>query len=386
MVEQEDPSWAVAGLATRPGLPVLVVTTPSAGVLGVLGEIDLMTIAEFEPALAEAQRAAGGDLTVDLSGVTFLGTCGIAALLRASDEGARRGRSVHLVHSRFTERALRQCGLADRFPVARAAPAPAAGAELHDLREALRTRPVVAEAAGILRERYAMTDGDAAVVLLRNASRRFNVRLLTLAHTVLVAAPPRPQGPWFPARIRRSAPELGFCQSGRQGNRSVVLPAVLDVAMSITAAGHGHLHLVVPGRPGLDLAVQRGFPSAFDDAFAHVDLPGPESAAVATGEPVVIADLEDPTTGHLAEQRGILLAAGLRAATSIPLLTGHGASAGVVTVLHVRRDRVPTAQEHDDLRAVAAQAGAWLDWYQRTVVLDALEDVHRQARRGGTRR
>jgi hypothetical protein len=265
-------------------------------------------------------------------------------------------------------------------PVIEPVPAASAGwpddrQELFELREALRSRPVVAEAAGTLRERYDLPSSNTAVGLLRTASRRFNVRLLTLAETVVVAARPRGPGPWFPARVRLPAPEVDFCTSGHPVNRSVVLLAALETAMSITVAVHGHLLVVVPGRRGLDLAVQRGFSREFDDAFAHVDQPDPATGALETGEVVVIGDLA-AESGWSDDQRQVLHAAGLRAAIIVPLPTGHYGCVGVLTVLHVRRGRTPTIQESADLRAVATQAGAWLDWHRRTVVLDALEDLH----------
>jgi hypothetical protein len=36
--------------------------------------------------------------------------------------------------------------------------------------------------------------------------------------------------------------------------------------------------------------------------------------------------------------------------------------------------------EAAELDRICAEAGAWLNWHQRTIVLDALEYLHRQAR------
>jgi hypothetical protein len=43
-------------------------------------------------------------------------------------------------------------------------------------------------------------------------------------------------------------------------------------------------------------------------------------------------------------------------------------------------DRTPTLAEGSELDRTAAEAGTWLQWHQRTVVLDALEYLHQNAR------
>ncbi|WP_340374088.1 hypothetical protein U5640_02135 [Streptomyces sp. SS7] len=73
----------------------------------------------------------------------------------------------------------------------------------------------------------------------------------------------------------------------------------------------------------------------------------------------------------------------------MPLTTGSGACVGMVSA-HVDRplDGLRTAQL-TALEALGAQAGRWLAWHERTVLLDALEHLHalgRAQRGAGTRR
>lgn len=63
--------------------------------------------------------------------------------------------------------------------------------------------------------------------------------------------------------------------------------------------------------------------------------------------------------------------------TQVTLLSGVAIG---VSTHHTRPGRVPSAGEQRLLDTVSREAGAWLDWHRRTVVLDVLEDVHRSAR------
>jgi anti-sigma B factor antagonist len=63
---------------------VSVTADADGGVLiGVVGEIDLATADHLWAAVIEAMTAWTGDVVVDLSGVTFLDSQGLSALLRA---------------------------------------------------------------------------------------------------------------------------------------------------------------------------------------------------------------------------------------------------------------------------------------------------------------
>jgi hypothetical protein len=49
--------------------------------------------------------------------------------------------------------------------------------EVRDLRARLRAHPLISEAQGILRERYALPDTETAFALLQRASQQYNVNL-----------------------------------------------------------------------------------------------------------------------------------------------------------------------------------------------------------------
>ncbi|GAA4435480.1 STAS domain-containing protein [Actinokineospora soli] len=83
-------------------------TTPAAVVVAAEGEIDLATAQDFADGLAAA-AVAGLPLVVDLDGVRFLGSAGLAVLVSAATEG------VNLVvvagEGTVTRRALSLSGL-----------------------------------------------------------------------------------------------------------------------------------------------------------------------------------------------------------------------------------------------------------------------------------
>jgi anti-anti-sigma factor len=56
--------------------------------LSVAGDVDLVSAADFEQALGAAMaRADGHVVTIDLSGVTFMDSCGARTLLRTISDG-----------------------------------------------------------------------------------------------------------------------------------------------------------------------------------------------------------------------------------------------------------------------------------------------------------
>ncbi|WP_410573456.1 STAS domain-containing protein [Amycolatopsis sp. cmx-4-61] len=74
-------------------------------VLSVTGEIDMSNAAEFGAAL-DRELAAGAAVTVDLTGVTYLDSAGVAVLFdRAGDH------DVRLLAPRLLDRVLRVSGL-----------------------------------------------------------------------------------------------------------------------------------------------------------------------------------------------------------------------------------------------------------------------------------
>jgi len=259
--------------------------------------------------------------------------------------------------------------------------------QVADLRVALRTRPMIAEALGVLRERYRLPDGETAFGLLRRASQRHHIKVRTLASAVLAMAPPERSDRWFPARMRHPAPGLDLLPPGRPTDRALVLETAMRAALVHADSDHGGLHVVDPYRRGLELEVSHGLSRDHLDYFGQVTADQGCLAAqvLRVRAPMTVPDLA--SAPNLTDRRGLAVLAGegLRAACGLPLITAGGPAGkarllGVLCVYHRFVGRVPTEEELHGLDRIAGQTAAWLDWHYRTVVLDALEYLHAHAR------
>jgi hypothetical protein len=81
--------------------------------------------------------------------------------------------------------------------------------------------------------------------------------------------------------------------------------------------------------------------------------------------------------------RTAMLAARARAVQSTPLVAAGGRCVGTVSTLDSRAGRTPSDHQAAGLDVIARDAGSWLAWHQRTIVLDALEYLHQTARQAG---
>jgi anti-anti-sigma factor len=82
-------------------------------VVCVAGQHDAATVASLSSELAEAMTGNGDDVIVDLTGVAFMDSSTVAALLRARTFLAARGRTLHLQSpSACARRVLDLCGVA----------------------------------------------------------------------------------------------------------------------------------------------------------------------------------------------------------------------------------------------------------------------------------
>jgi len=247
-----------------------------------------------------------------------------------------------------------------------------------DLRP-MRGRTLIAESLSMLRGRYGLADEDAAFALLREVSQRSNVKLRTLATALLTVRPPAGRR-WFPGRMAHPAPALGFLPAGADApaNPSGALAAALAAALDCTDSDQADVQLASPVDGTLSLQHQHGFPDAFTEFFAEVGDGTSCAAAYSSRSRVVIHDVAtDPVFD--AGSRDAVLAAGCRAVQSTPVLGRGGSCLGVLSTHHPGRDRLPGGAVLRQLDRVVAETGDWLDWYRRTVVLDALEDLHQHA-------
>ncbi|MFC8513018.1 ANTAR domain-containing protein [Streptomyces sp. NPDC057257] len=259
-------------------------------------------------------------------------------------------------------------------------------AEVRDLRARARTRPPIERAQGILQERYTLPDGDSAFALMQQASQRFNIRLRMLAEAVVtVPRPDHGERLWFPQRVRHPEPTLTFAPGhGRQArNRGAVLSAVLSQTLAVVGTGMGNVQVADRVRGGLRLEKHTGLTEDFVDFFEHVSGEGTACAQAARDiAQVTVRDVEsDPVFSEPA--RAAILEAGSRACHSVPLTTASGLCVGMVSAHAEHTLREPTRAQLKALDVMGAEAGRWLAWHDRTVVLDALEYLHSL---GGARR
>jgi anti-anti-sigma factor len=89
---QPAPPESVAPLDVRTDTTVV-----GARVVAVAGEVDLATAPQLDTALAGLLAAPGPRVVLDLSGVTFLASRGIAVLLDAHERAVEREVELHLV-------------------------------------------------------------------------------------------------------------------------------------------------------------------------------------------------------------------------------------------------------------------------------------------------
>lgn len=251
--------------------------------------------------------------------------------------------------------------------------------EVHALRARARVHALVAEAQGLLRERYGLPDADSAFTLLRLASQRHNVKMRVLAEALLAA--PRPAartGLWFPGRTRTPQPPLTCPEARRVGtsNRGGVLTALLGQTLAVAGAGMGDVQLVDPVRGGLRIEAHTGLTPAFVEFFAHVGEPGTSCARAAREVTQVTVPDVNASEAFTEDARQAILAAGSRACHSVPLTGAPGRCVGMVSVHFTRELDGFDPERAAVLEAVGAQTGRWLAWHERTVVLDALEHLH----------
>jgi len=92
---------------------------PGTALLRVAGEVDMLSSATLRDNIAAALAEARQRLIIDLEGVEFLGTSGLAALVEGRSSAAERNTELWLVCSRRQVlRPLRIAGLIDLFHLA----------------------------------------------------------------------------------------------------------------------------------------------------------------------------------------------------------------------------------------------------------------------------
>lgn len=254
-------------------------------------------------------------------------------------------------------------------------------AELFRLRQEARTSPLSARAQGMLTERYRLTGAEAAFGLLRSVCQEYRVSVRSLASAFIAAPRPSSRGPWFPGRRRTPPPTIFFDGSIDAEHTTVdaLLESVLESGMTCTDTTMGTVQIFDSVLKGLVLENQRGFSPDFVDFFVVVDDSTTSCAAArCRGARVTVDDVAtDAVFDDVA--RHVILSAGARSTQSTPMLDALGHCIGMYSTHDAQPARVYSQAQTNALDTIAAQAGVWLDWHQQTVILDALEALHKRA-------
>jgi anti-anti-sigma regulatory factor len=358
-------------------------------VLRVHDAIDAMNSADFAEHLGAKIPAEVAHVVVDLDGLTTLTAAGVRVLIAHTKLRSLRtvASTPHVRKILELTSAPGELAMYDSVTAAIAAchASPDLAElrqEIYGLRAALRTRPMIARALGLIQGRYRMSDADKAFTLLRESAQRHNLKLHTLASALLTAPPPRSPGEWFPGRVRRPAPPLSFQPHDKQHNRTAVLATFLEKAIDLMDTTTGDLQLVDAPNGVLRLEQHRGLPPEFIDFFATVnDSSTSCGVALRRKTRVVVPDVATDPIFAGTTSRKMVLDVGIRSVQSTPLLTPDGRCVGMISTHDSRIGKTPTARQTAQLDCESNELANWLDWHQRTIVLDALEYIHQHADR-----
>jgi hypothetical protein len=122
----------------------------------------------------------------------------------------------------------------------------------------------------------------------------------------------------------------------------LLLPRILDGALSLMAADFGSIRLLDPASGSLWLVTQSGFSPEFVDYFAVVDGQSGTGRAVHEGAQAIIADVD--ADADFLPHRDIAAASGFRALQSTPMTDYAGRLIGIVST-HFRHPYHPPARD-----------------------------------------
>jgi anti-anti-sigma regulatory factor len=350
------------------------------------GEVDAVGARVMAEVFAQLTRPEHA-VAVDLMAVDMLSAAGAAALYELGNRTEAAGGKLVVAAppgSVATSLAVCRRDAATSVVDSRAAALAEIGAsgtdlpapEVIDIR-GMRNRVFISQALAVLRCRYGLASTDSAFALMCTVSQRHNVSVRTLAGAVLDLRPPAGDR-WFPGRTTPRAPRLSFCP------RAPTPSATFTAALDAMAWPLGDIHSVDPFHGGLVLEHHCG---PADELFGDLAVLDDGTAGVLaqkTGRAVVVDDV--PTDPRLAPTaRAALLRAGVAAVRGIPLLARNRDCLGVVSLYDGEPHPPPLPRR---VTWLVAETARWLDWYRRTIVFDALEQLHQQAQpsSGRTRR
>ncbi len=163
------------------------------------------------------------------------------------------------------------------------------------------------------------------------------------------------------------------------GDSTSLLEHIVDAAIAITAADMGSIQLYHPESASLRVVASRGLGHPFLDHFGAIKQgQGACGTAMQTGERIVIEDAT-ATTLLPAGDLTVVLATGIRAMQSTPLVTRSGQLVGMLTTYY----RAPGRPAGRDLRVLDLLARQAADWIERRITQaerDQLLASEREAR------
>ena len=163
------------------------------------------------------------------------------------------------------------------------------------------------------------------------------------------------------------------------GDGTVLLDKILDAAIAITAADKGVIQLVDDDGT-LSFVASRGFDAAFLEHFASTHS-GQAACGVAfrEAERIVVEDITKSAMFADTPELDALLAAGVRAVQSTPLISRSGCVVGVLTT-HYKISHRPAERDLHVLDLLARQACDWIKARQVQREREQLLEGERKAR------
>ena len=155
-----------------------------------------------------------------------------------------------------------------------------------------------------------------------------------------------------------------------------LLREILEAAIEITGADMGNIQLVQDGR--LRIASHRGFERSFLEHFGGGVHEGRAACgtAMASGRRVVVEDVTKSSVFAGTQDLPVLVAAGVRAVQSTPLIGPTGRLLGMFST-HYRQPHRPTETELQHVDVLARMAGDLLDREQAQITLRESEERFR---------
>lgn len=242
-------------------------------------------------------------------------------------------------------------------------------------RVGILSRKIIRGAIERLQQEHGLIDPDSGFAALQKASQTHNVKLRSVAAAVL-SVDALPRSP------RKRPPALTFSARGgdSQPNRTHVLHDLLRSATELSGADFGAVQLREPVHGGLIIEGHQGFSREFLDFFSYID-----DATTAGGTTVAERTqtfVDDVATSpiYCAEDRIVVLDAGVRSVLSTPLRDHAARAVGAVTAHFATPQRRPTATAAATIQRHADECAQWLTWYDATAMPRIISSVHHAAR------